>query len=323
MFSMFRKTDLPKRVLKRIGRESREEAQREFYKEKGRYSLTAEENKEIFNNTMKKAMYAIDIERVARGFPPLESEKPEAHFIAKKQHHEIGGFMTAEQHHEMGVNFFHGKGVPKDSAKAVECFSKAADQGYTQSIYTLARMYADGNGVSKDISKARFLLYGIKDTDYKMLNIGTQFELGHMYDDGIIVSKDLERAVMLYQTAADQGHAFAQNNLGLMYKEGRGVSQSDSMAIDYFLKAAKQGDFRAQLNLSDMGILPRPTFMIPIILLAIGIVMGLGVVLIHGGWIGYLIMFLGFLVAVKVRVSQVKRWDREWNDKATQVRFLR
>jgi TPR repeat protein len=47
--------------------------------------------------------------------------------------------------------------VDKDPAEAVKWFEKAAGQGLTGSMTTLAMMYEAGNGVEQDIDKANEL----------------------------------------------------------------------------------------------------------------------------------------------------------------------
>jgi TPR repeat protein len=50
-----------------------------------------------------------------------------------------------------------GECVEKDSAKAVEWFQKAAEQGLQGSLTTLAMMYEQGEGVPQDKEKAKEL----------------------------------------------------------------------------------------------------------------------------------------------------------------------
>ena len=54
-------------------------------------------------------------------------------------------------------------------------------------------------------------------------NAATQFNLGVHYENGDGVPKDLGKARELYQKAADQGYADAQLNLGWLYENGEGV----------------------------------------------------------------------------------------------------
>ena len=61
--------------------------------------------------------------------------------------------------------------------------------------------------------------------------------------------KNYENALSLFQYAADQGDARAQNYLGLMYYYGQGVQQDDQQAVQWYRKAAEQGDADAQYYL--------------------------------------------------------------------------
>ena len=85
----------------------------------------------------------------------------------------------------MGRMYHYGLGVTKDDKKAVEWYTKAAEQGYARGQYNLGDMYENGKGVTKD----------------------------------------LKNAVEWYTKAAEQGNAPGQCNLGYMYENGRGVTK--------------------------------------------------------------------------------------------------
>jgi hypothetical protein len=53
--------------------------------------------------------------------------------------------------------YMDGDCVEKDGAKAIEWFTRAADQGLVGSMTTLAMMYDEGNGVEQDKEKAKEL----------------------------------------------------------------------------------------------------------------------------------------------------------------------
>lgn len=76
-----------------------------------------------------------------------------------------------------------------------------------------------------------------------------QFNLGLMYANGEGVEKDMAQAVELFRKAAEQGHVDAQNNLGAMYFTGEGIERDEKKAIEWFEKAAAQGNADAQANL--------------------------------------------------------------------------
>ncbi len=96
--------------------------------------------------------------------------------------------------------YSEGKGAPRDYAKAVGWWRKAAEQGYAKA----------------------------------------QYNLGVMYDEGLGVPQDYAEAVKLYRKAAEQGDAVAQGNLGLMYDNGQGVTQDYAQAHKWYNLAASR-----------------------------------------------------------------------------------
>src|SRR6185295_7827953 len=80
----------------------------------------------------------------------------------------------ADAQYYLGELYRDGKGVPKDSAQAVQWYTKAADRGH----------------------------------------VAAQSDLGSMYFYGQGVPKDSAQAVQWYRKAAEQGDTYAQYNLG-------------------------------------------------------------------------------------------------------------
>lgn len=66
-----------------------------------------------------------------------------------------------------------------------------------------------------------------------------QCNLGVCYKNGNGVEKNLEEAIKWYTKAADQGYAEAQYYLGKAYDKGEGVAKNDSEAMKWYLKAVK------------------------------------------------------------------------------------
>jgi uncharacterized protein len=67
------------------------------------------------------------------------------------------------------------------------------------------------------------------------------------------VPKDLGKAVELYQKAAYQGYANAQNHLGWLYYYGQGVPKDLGKAAELYQKAADQGSQAAIANLKRLS----------------------------------------------------------------------
>jgi TPR repeat protein len=146
----------------------------------------------------------------------------------------------------IGLRYYQGDGVPKDAAKSVEWWQKAATQRNVYAQYNLAGAYALGEGVLKDVTKAVEWLQKAAAQGF----VGAQYKLGEMYDKGEGVPKDAARAVEWYEKAAAQGNADAQFNLSWAYQNGKGVPKDSTKAVEWLQKAAAQGDVKAQFNLS-------------------------------------------------------------------------
>jgi TPR repeat protein len=91
---------------------------------------------------------------------------------------------------DLGVLYYNGYGVPKDSVEAAEWFRKAAVKGSASAQFSLGRMYYEGDGVEQSYPQAAAWL----------------------------------------ERAARQGNAPAQVLLSLMYATGQGVPGSTARA---------------------------------------------------------------------------------------------
>ena len=144
--------------------------------------------------------------------------------------------------------YANGEGVPQDKVRAVEFFTKAAEQGITLAQCTLGYMYECGEGVPQDVARAveLFTKAAVQGDS------SAQCTLGLMYEYGKGVLQDVARAVELFTKAAEQGNEVAQHTLGCMYKYGKGVLQDKARAVELFTQAAAQGDSSAQFMLGVM-----------------------------------------------------------------------
>ena len=100
--------------------------------------------------------------------------------------------------------------------------------------YKLSRMYARGNAVEVDRTKAQTWL----ERAAQHGNSDAQYELGNAFREGFGVVQDYERAVKWLRLAAMSGHADAQYALGQMYRSGMGVPSDNAKAYMWFNLAA-------------------------------------------------------------------------------------
>jgi TPR repeat protein len=60
---------------------------------------------------------------------------------------------TSDTHHEIGLIYYHR--VARDMTRAIEHFTAAADNGHQGAVLELGMIYLNGDGVPKDLIKAR------------------------------------------------------------------------------------------------------------------------------------------------------------------------
>ena len=175
---------------------------------------------------------------------------------------------SAKAQNKLGWMFFSGRGVEQDYAKAVECYSEAAEQGKATSQYNLGNMYYKGRGVELNYTKAfKWFKKAAAHIDQVVrLNMRegpiydrpefapAQYNLGVMYAKDQGVRQNYKKAINYYQKAAERGHAEAQYTLGWMYYNGLGVEIDYTEAINCFRKAAYKGYIDAQYNVGVMYI---------------------------------------------------------------------
>lgn len=150
----------------------------------------------------------------------------------------------------LGEMYALGQGVPKDETRAVTLFDRACSAGNYPACFDLGVMYTGGWGVAKDAARAV--------PPYKQACDGgvpwACFNLGVMYAGGQGVERDTERAVPLYRQACDGGVSQACWNLGFIYFLGEGVPKDESTAA-VLMKRACDGGVMAGCN--GLGVMHR------------------------------------------------------------------
>lgn len=145
---------------------------------------------------------------------------------------------------DLGMLYNNGtEGLPKDKAKALAWFKKAAAQGLFRSIENVADVYFT-SGNKAEAAK----WYQILADNYychAMFNIAN---FTHVGTAGF--TKDPYRAFKLYHEAALAGSGNAQNNLGDAYKDGKGTDVNKQEAFKWYYIGAMKGNKFAEYNLA-------------------------------------------------------------------------
>ena len=89
--------------------------------------------------------------------------------------------------------------VPLDYEKAFQYLSSAANRGASRAVLNLARMYAEGLGIPKNISEAIRLYESLANLEFL-----AAIALGRIYSRGLGVEADSARASQWYQVAMRQ-----------------------------------------------------------------------------------------------------------------------
>lgn len=176
-------------------------------------------------------LYAISCEeeekvRICRQYKPV---------LVKE--YEAGDYLAS---YLLGMSYIYDTDEEADPFLAASYFLEAASQGFYRAYFSLAILYQDGEGVSKDADSA--LLWALKATEY-------DFGRAHnLLGDINYDAEDYENALTDYLEAIRCGYPYSANQLGYMYMTGKGVTEDENTAAKYFLQAAKSGYSEAQCN---------------------------------------------------------------------------
>ena len=145
-----------------------------------------------------------------------------------------------------------GRQISTDRAKY--WLIKSSEQGYAPALHKESGYYVYGytdKGYEKDEKKAIELLKRAVETGYA----DSQLLLGTYYMKGVkSVRKNPEKRLNLITKAAEQNHAWAQNDLGNIYLGTSDVPINYEKALYWLKKAAEGGLGTAQANLGLMYI---------------------------------------------------------------------
>ncbi len=158
---------------------------------------------------------------------------------------------SAEGAHRLALVFAHGDGgTPRNEARAVELFERAAEKGHKRAQLNLGTLYLRGQGVPRDLIQARAWLEkaAMNGDPYALYALGRA-----MSESQGPANADLVRAADLYRQAAEKGHPFAALRYGLALSEGSGIKRDPAAAHRWLVHAQKSGVPEAALALGDMA----------------------------------------------------------------------
>ncbi len=114
--------------------------------------------------------------------------------------------------YSLGVMYYEGSGVERNSKIAASLFNMSAKQGNPYAKYNLGVIYRDEDGL-KDADLA---FKWMSDAAHQGLVVA-QYNLGYIYQEGIGTGKNAVAAINWYKRAAESGDPEAQRQLGSLY----------------------------------------------------------------------------------------------------------
>ena len=136
----------------------------------------------------------------------------------------------------IGNLYYNGYGVSKNDETAAEWYKKAAERGSYDAMKNLSIMYSNGWGVPKDAEAADMWHRKALENGYGYLT----------NNRGIISNNEVDIELI---KRAEEGNPMAMNSLGSSYEHGLGVPQDYMQAAYWYQRAAESGDEFAPDNL--------------------------------------------------------------------------
>jgi TPR repeat protein len=158
---------------------------------------------------------------------------------------------SAEGAHRLGLVFAEGTGgTPRDDAKALALFEKAAAAGHHRAQINVGTLYFRGQGTPRDLVRARAWLEkaAAQEDPYALYALGRAMD----ESEGQVMA-DSVRSADLYRRAAQLGHPIAALRYGLALAEGLGVRKNPALAQQWLIYADKWGVPEASLAMGDLA----------------------------------------------------------------------
>lgn len=133
----------------------------------------------------------------------------------------------------------------RDQKRAVDWYTKSAEQGFARAQFNLGGLYILGEGVEQD--KSRGVDWQVKAAEQGLAE--ARVEISSRYFSGIELEQDLDLAREMLKMAANQRHVPAQKQLGTRYFQGVGVDKDLVQAHLWFSIATLHNDKASQAYL--------------------------------------------------------------------------
>ena len=155
--------------------------------------------------------------------------------------------------YSLGKLYLEGEGVPPDLKRAIELFEKAALKGHDYAAYRLGRLYLSGEKIEKNVELAMEWLRQAAGAN----NSSALYTLGKLFHMGEDAPKDIRQAICYFEKAAEGGNEYAEFQLGKLYLLGEDVPKNVEEAITWLSRCADRGNQFAQYALGKLYLCGR------------------------------------------------------------------
>lgn len=144
----------------------------------------------------------------------------------------------AEGYYALGICYEVGMGNPGDMARAMEAFEKSAEKGVGQAMHKLASLYLSGSRIPQDIEKGLFWLEKAVESGLP----DAHNTMGVICLHGLLGQElDEKKALDHFKKAAEAGHLAAIRNIGVICLNGIDGKKSPAKALMWYLIASSGG----------------------------------------------------------------------------------
>lgn len=155
--------------------------------------------------------------------------------------------------YSLGKMYLEGEAVLPDINRAIDLFEKAAMKGHDYAAYRLGRLYLSGEKTEKNVELAMEWLGQAAGAN----NLYALYTLGKLFLMGEDVPKDIEHSIDYFKRAAEGGNEYAEFQLGKLYLLGEDVPKSVGEAITWLSSCADRGNQFAQYALGKLYLCGR------------------------------------------------------------------
>lgn len=135
----------------------------------------------------------------------------------------------------VGMSYFHGRGVGKDSHKAAVNFLKAARLGHSQAQYNLGLLLCgEGHACTQGLERSVHWFRKAAEQGY----VPAFWEMGNAYREGLGVERDFNEAAAWFERGMQAGDPSCMTFLGLMHFRGEGMAEDGEAAAGLWREAA-------------------------------------------------------------------------------------